>query len=152
MTITANKRIAPGEVSRADAQRALDRVLSYVERCRRGKFVQVGPETGPEDTLTLPRPVLDMLTGILSAIVAGKGVQVMPYDAELTTQQAADFLNVSRPYLIKLLETDQIEYRRVGKHRRIRFDKLVAYKAGDDAERREAADELSRLGQELGGD
>jgi len=93
-----------------------------------------------------------MLVGILEATAAGRGVQIMPFNAELSTQQAAEALNVSRPYLIKLLETDEIEYRLVGRHRRVRFDKLMEYKARDDAKRRTTADELSRLGQELGGD
>jgi excisionase family DNA binding protein len=77
------------------------------------------------------------------------GVNVMPDSAELTTQQAAEFLNVSRPYLIKLLESGQIPFRRVGTHRRIRFRDLRLYKSQDDLERRQA-DELTQLSQELG--
>jgi excisionase family DNA binding protein len=74
----------------------------------------------------------------------------MPDAAELTTQQAAEFLNVSRPYLIKLLESDQIPFRLVGTHRRIRFRDLRDYKSRDDLDRRRAADELTSLSQELG--
>ncbi|MFC7512890.1 helix-turn-helix domain-containing protein [Streptomyces thermocarboxydus] len=74
----------------------------------------------------------------------------MPVDAVLTTQQAADMLNVSRPYLIGLLESGEIPYKLVGRHRRIRFADLRQYLREDDVRRKEAADELMELDQELG--
>ncbi|WP_329787654.1 helix-turn-helix domain-containing protein [Lentzea sp. DG1S-22] len=83
-------------------------------------------------------------------MAAGHGVSVVPADAELTTQQAADMLNVSRPYLIGLLKAGEIEYRMVGKHRRIKAASLVEYMRSDDQRRRRAADELSALTQEMG--
>ncbi|MEV1010422.1 helix-turn-helix domain-containing protein [Streptomyces sp. NPDC049881] len=70
-------------------------------------------------------------------------------DTELTAQQAADLLNVSQPFLIGLLEAGGIEYRTVGAHRRFRVSSLVAYMREDDRLRREAADELTRLGQDM---
>lgn len=71
-------------------------------------------------------------------------------DQGLTTQQAADLLNVSRPYLIGLLERGEIEYRLVGRQRHIRFDTLMEYLRQDDGRRKAAIDELTRLDQELG--
>jgi excisionase family DNA binding protein len=68
----------------------------------------------------------------------------------LTTQQAADMMNVSRPYLIGLLEREDIPFRLVGRHRRIRYSDLAAYIEGDDIRRRAAIDEMTRLDQELG--
>jgi excisionase family DNA binding protein len=73
----------------------------------------------------------------------------MPDRAELTTQQAADFLNVSRPDLIGLLGEQRIPYRMVGTHRRIRFEDLRDYKRQDDQHRRGVIDELTQLGQDL---
>jgi excisionase family DNA binding protein len=93
-----------------------------------------------------------MFAYILGAMARGQGVQILPLHAELTTQQAADLLNVSRPYLIGLLERGEIDFRLVGRHRRVRFDSVMEYRRHDDLRRREAVDELSQLGQELGED
>lgn len=105
--------------------------------------------TSSHDTLTVPRQAADLLEQILALLANGHGVTVMPDDAELTTQQAADFLNVSRPYLIKLLDAEGIAYRKVGTHRRIQFEALRRYRDADDRKRRQAADEISALTQEL---
>ncbi|AKG42991.1 DNA-binding protein, excisionase family [Streptomyces xiamenensis] len=108
-------------------------------------------ETGAGDeALVLPRPVAEMFASMLAALANGQGIQIMPVDAELTTQQAADMLNVSRPYLIGLLESGEIRFRLVGRHRRIRFADLHQYLREDDARRKETADELMELDQDLG--
>jgi excisionase family DNA binding protein len=81
-------------------------------------------------------------------MAAGRGVTIIPENAELTTVQAAEVLNVSRPFLIKLLEEEKIPYRKVGKHRRIRMEDVMAYKSAIDQEREAVLDQLVAEAQE----
>ncbi|BFO22361.1 hypothetical protein SHKM778_87490 [Streptomyces sp. KM77-8] len=152
MGTATGRKIEPGVVDARDAQRALRRVNDYLSRtAHSNEDIQVHLETGATDeALVLPRPVAEMFASMLAALANGQGVQIMPVDAVLTTQQAAGMLNVSRPYLIGLLESGEIPYKLVGRHRRIRFADLRQYLREDDAKRKEAADELMELDQELG--
>jgi len=139
----------PAEIRTADA--ALRHVRNYLAHHRGIHDVRVLVEEDPvHEALVVPRSAVELLARILAHMAAGQGVSVVPADAELTTQQAADLLNVSRPFLIGLLDAGEIEYRKVGKHRRVRADSLLDYKRNDDQRRRKAADELTALGQEMG--
>ncbi|MFD9001137.1 helix-turn-helix domain-containing protein [Streptomyces sp. NPDC059582] len=152
MGTVTGKKIEPGVVDAHDAQRALRRINDYLSRTAQcDEDIQVHLETGATDeALILPRPVAEMFASMLAALANGQGVQIIPVDAVLTTQQAADMLNVSRPYLIGLLEAGEIPYTLVGRHRRIRFADLHQYLREDDGQRKDAADELMELDQELG--
>ncbi|MBQ0984004.1 helix-turn-helix domain-containing protein [Streptomyces sp. F63] len=152
MGTATGRKIEPGVVDARDARRALRRINDYLSRTAHSdEDIQVHLETGATgEGLVLPRPVAEMFASMLAALANGQGVQVMPVDAVLTTQQAADMLNVSRPYLIGLLESGEIPYKLVGRHRRIRFADLRQYLREDDVKRKEAADELMDLDQELG--
>ncbi|TDD79024.1 helix-turn-helix domain-containing protein [Actinomadura darangshiensis] len=143
------KRVEPGVIDSEQAARAVQRIKAYLQRHPDEQAVSVQAEHGGDGALILPREAVSLLAYILTQAAAGRGVSVMPSHAELTTQQAADLLNVSRPYLIGLLEAGTISFKRVGRHRRIRYDDLMAYKRESEAQSRTAVDELAALGQEL---
>lgn len=107
--------------------------------------------TGPEgEAVTLPESLFRVLRQVVHQMAQERAVVVLSVNKDLTTQEAADILHVSRPFLIKLLEEGQIPYVLTGTHRRIHFHDLMAYKTRRDAERRKALAELTRLGQEMG--
>lgn len=99
--------------------------------------------------LILPRHALALLRDILTEMARGNAVTVVPTHAELTTQEAANILNVSRPHLVKLLEEGKIQFTRTGSHRRIRYQDLIAYKSERDRQSCEALDALARQAQDL---
>lgn len=105
-------------------------------------------ETGKRTEL--PRPIYEMLVRVASALQEGKVITLVPETQELTTQAAANMLGVSRPHLVKLLESGRIPYHKVGAHRRVLMKDLIEHQRLRDAERREALDELARLAQEAG--
>jgi excisionase family DNA binding protein len=142
--------INPGEVDAEVAERAARRIRDYLTSYPGDDLLEVLGETGANDALVIPRATAIMFAQILDLLGQGRGVQIVPNEAELTTQQAADMLNVSRPYLIGLLDSQKISYRKVGRHRRIKFEALMEYKRQDDLERRAAADDLVDLSEELG--
>lgn len=103
-----------------------------------------------EQIVTIPRSAFRLLTSILAEMAAGNAVSLVPTQAELTTQQAADLLHVSRPFLVDQMEQGRIPFRKVGSHRRVRLADVLRYKREIDANRLQALEELSALDQELG--
>lgn len=100
--------------------------------------------------VTLAPAIARTFLDVLRLISSGRGFKLIPVDAELTTQEAADLLNLSRPHLIKLLETQAIPYDRVGRHRRIRATDLFAFKAKRDELRAKALADMAAEDAELG--
>ena len=102
------------------------------------------------DAVTVPASAVRLFLQLLAEMSQGNSVTLIPTQAELTTQQAADLLNVSRPYVAKLLDDGKIPSRRVGKYRRVRFDDLMAFKRKDDEAREKVLDQLTSEAQDLG--
>jgi excisionase family DNA binding protein len=112
-----------------------------------GTPVLLGPSG---ERIELPESVFTVLRQLVHHLAQGRVVMVVPVNKELTTQEAADILNVSRPYLVKLLDEGKIPFVKTGTHRRIQFADLMAYKRIRDAERKQGLARLTQLGQELG--
>jgi excisionase family DNA binding protein len=145
--------IALEEADRTDAARAAASVGNYLghgDARERGRVTLVAESDGEVVQVLVPRPAVRLLVEVLRELGRGNAVTVVPFQAELTTQQAAELLNVSRPYVVKLLEEGRIPYRTVGPRRRVRFADVMAFKRADDAYRRRVVDELTRDGVELG--
>jgi excisionase family DNA binding protein len=102
------------------------------------------------EAIDLPQPVLNLLRQMVHELLQGNSVTIVPIHKELTTQEAADILNVSRQYLVELLEAQAIPYSKVGTHRRIRFGDLMNYKNDRDAKRREGLSQMTKKSQKLG--
>ena len=135
----------------AEQARAALRALSALSRKKSARTIRVQPEGMSEGvSVTVPREAFELFLEVLGQMANGNAVTIVPVHAELTTQQAADLLNVSRPYLIGLLDSGKIPFRLVGAHRRVRFADLTAYKEADDRERQAALDELTADAQKDG--
>ena len=102
-----------------------------------------------EEFITIPKKALSLLITILSNMSEGKSITIVPTDSEVSTQQAADMLNVSRPHLVKLLENNTIPFKKVGSHRRILLRDLVTYEKSLQRTREEKLKFLSEQAQGL---
>ena len=138
----------------ADAQLAREssrRLTQFLAaKPKKSLRVRIEPENEPEESISIPVSALQLLNGILTEMAKGNAVTLIPVHAELTTQQAAQILNVSRPFLIEQLEKGVVPYRKVGTHRRIMFKDLMEYKQTMDRNRLNTLEELSAIDQELG--
>jgi excisionase family DNA binding protein len=106
---------------------------------------------GPNgERLNLSPRLYDVLARVIGRLQEGRAVQIVTYGRELTTQQAADILNISRQYLIKLLDRGDIPFTKAGTHRRLRLDDVLAYRRRRNEQRRAAIERLARASQEMG--
>lgn len=127
----------------AQSIKELERILSVKDF--QAKLVGANGEK-----ITIPEPIYQVLLQVVHAMASGKAISIIPQQQELTTQQAAEHLNVSRPYLIKLLEQGEIPHIKVGSHRRVRFDDVMNYKQQRDVKRDQLLTELTQMSQEAG--
>ena len=142
----------PSPDSAAEAAEAA-RSLAPLLRKKRGasEHVTVVAEGGGDEArVVVPRAAFELFVRILGEMANGNAVTIVPVHAELTTQQAAELLNVSRPYMVTLLEDGKMPFRMVGTRRRVRFEDLVRFKQQDEADREKVVDELTAEAQRLG--
>ncbi|MBL8475995.1 MAG: helix-turn-helix domain-containing protein [Methyloversatilis sp.] len=134
----------------ATLARESSRLLSlYLSSHEETQAIRVVDQGGEHEAVRVPTAAYRLLIDILAEMAQGNAVSLIPVHAELTTQEAADMLNVSRPYLVKLLDGGGIPFHKVGTHRRVYYQDLVNYKNRIDTERLEALEELTAQAQEL---
>lgn len=153
MTATTLDTIEPVAPTAQEAELARQSVRQLAAQLRSldgTAELRVVSHHGTSETIAVPAAAARLLVRILAEMAVGNAVRLIPHHAELTTQEAAELLNVSRPYLVRLLDEGRIPCHRVGTHRRILFKDVMAYKSKNRRARRTALDELSQLDQELG--
>jgi excisionase family DNA binding protein len=141
----ATSMLAPVSLpaSQEDQVHALHELLQ-----REGKARLMGK--GGEPSIELPDAVFELLLRILEVMEQGKAISIVPVMQDLTTQQAAGLLGVSRPFFIRLLESGKLPFHLTGTHRRVYLKDLLVYKEHRDRERRDALDQMAREAEELG--
>lgn len=151
MTLPANSQPFTDRLPPEDVQRAAKHLLNLLAKQKQGDAVlkaYPSDEQGP--TVIDLHPMLsDVLMDVLRIVGSGKTATIVPINQQLTTQQAADILNVSRPYLIKLLEEKSIPFTKVGRHRRIEADDIFRYKEDMDSRRDKALRDLAETDADL---
>ena len=143
----AHRQLPPTQAD-SELARTSSKLLVRYARSDRPLAVRV-IDADQEQAIELPSGAVSLLMEILQAMAAGRGITIIPENAELTTVQAAEILNVSRPFLIKLLESGELPYRKVGTHRRIRMEDVMDYKEAIDQEREEVLTQLVEEAQSL---
>lgn len=140
--------LSPSEEDIAVAKES-SRILSKYADMDRVRMTLKGNDDKSDDLL-LPGHLVHLLLNMLSEISQGNAVGIMPIHAELSTQEAANILNVSRPHLVKLLEQGEISFHKTGTHRKVLAKDVFTYKEKITKQRYEVLDELTALSQEMG--
>jgi excisionase family DNA binding protein len=140
--------VAPSEKDTALAKES-SRQLAPLLGARKELTLQVLKDGHPSEPVLVPMAAVRLLVYILTEMAKGNAVTLIPIHAELSTQEAADLLNVSRPFVVKLLDEGKIPSRKVGTHRRVLFSDLAAYKKLSDQQRQKALESLAAEAQEL---
>jgi excisionase family DNA binding protein len=145
MTTTVDRQPIPANGNEGRALQRLDAMLQGDGAAQ--IFRLIGAQ---DEELTLPQSVITALRQLAHYLASGEAVAIVPINETLTTQEAADILNISRPYLIKLLNEGALPFTKVGTHRRIQFEDVMAYKQRRDADRQRVLDVLAALNEEMG--
>jgi excisionase family DNA binding protein len=152
MTIVADfqKPLIPTETDAQLSVQSSRTLAAHLPLQKNVQQLKIVETDGTEQEVTIPAVAFQLLVDILSEMAQGNAVTLMPTHAELTTQEAANLLNVSRPFVVKLIDSGEISCRKVGRHRRILLADLMNYKQQTDHQRMQALDELAAQAQALG--
>lgn len=137
---------ATTESEAAIARKASSRLQGFAKA---NQDVTIHVEGAAGIAVALPAKAVQMMMQILDAMAEGKALSVIPHEAEFTTKQAADFLNVSRPFVCKLIDEGRLPARFVNRHRRVKFSDLLAFEQASQAERGTALADIAALTREL---
>lgn len=147
---SSSRLISPDPDQARQAREAARLFAGMAATARGSQSLRLIPEGRDAQPVEVPEPAFRLFLVILNQMAQGNPVTIVPTCRELTTQQAADLLNVSGPYFEKLLETGAIEHHRVGTRRRVNFQHLMTYMENAKSESRKALEELAAEAQELG--
>jgi excisionase family DNA binding protein len=150
MTTTPSRMTLPAEREIQAAIQGRRTLAACLTTGLKTQHIQIFDDRNQVHQIELPTSALRLLVDILGKLADGNAIEVVPIHAELTTQEAADLLNVSRPHLVKLLEDGELAFHRTGKHRRVRLADLMRFKDARDRASERAMSELARQAQELG--
>lgn len=142
--------ILPSTVEMHLAQETGRKLATYYRNQETVLLRLLDQQTQSQEIVELPAAALRLLLDILAQMANGNAVQLKPIGAELTTQQAAELLNVSHAYLVELLKTGQLPFRMIGSEQRVFTEELLAYQRDLDAKRLQVLNELTAYDQELG--
>jgi excisionase family DNA binding protein len=149
ITLNASETLVPTEQESLMAKESSSMLAAYTSRNSNTTIQLIVESDHKHSAVALPASVFRLLLNILTQMSKGNAVSLIPIHAELSTQEAADLLNVSRPYLVKLLETKQMPYRKVGTHYRVLFQDLLTYKQQIDSKRLQTLEKLTEQAQSL---
>ena len=146
-----SETIIPTEVESNLARESCQRLAKIIEQSPVQQLaLSIKSDDVTEEAVSIPSLAVRVLRDVLTQMAEGHSVMLIPVHTELTTQQAADLLNVSRPFLIEQLDNGVIKHRKVGTHRRVLLKDLMEYKVQMDQGRYKALEELSAIDQESG--
>ena len=149
MTTLSTRHSLP-TATEIDSARESSRALSeYLQASAETQQIGIVDGKGAAHHFHVPVSALHLLLDVLNEIGEGNAVSIVSVHAELTAQEAANVLNVSRPFLVQLLERGEIPFHKIGTHRRVRYQDVIAYKERIDVERSKALDALAEQGQAL---
>lgn len=144
-----NRTSFPPEVPTEEDSKLAAEAIRALAGAIKAKKEELRVKLDDGQQFTLPKAATRLLSHLLNEMANGNAVTLMPIHAELTTQEGAAYLNVSRPYLIRQLESRKIPFHKVGTHRRIKFQDLEVYRQSIESERRKVMDELAEQAQKL---